>query len=370
MQPLVLQGARQPQARESTSFSPASRVNAVTPRRALGSAQLDAMVVDTSGMVEEEVLRSALAHTLAETRLAGLGERYEGKVRDNYTRGDRRFIVVTDRISAFDHVLGTIPFKGQVLNRLAAFWFERTRAVAPNHMIGVLDPNVLECVECAPLPVELVVRAYLTGTTSTSILTHYEAGARVFAGHPLPDGLTRHARLPEPILTPATKAPKGEHDQTVSREEILAGGAISPVDFDRAGAMALALFAEGQRVCASRGLVLVDTKYEVGKTRTGEIVLIDEIHTPDSSRFWVAATLEERLARGEDPETLDKDYVRRWYRARGYQGDGPPPTMHDDVRVEAARRYIEVYERITGTTFVPDTTPPLPRIEAALARAR
>jgi phosphoribosylaminoimidazole-succinocarboxamide synthase len=257
-----------------------------------------------------------------------------------------------------------------VLNRLAAFWFERTRAVAPNHMLGMPDPNVLECVECAPLPVELVVRAYLTGTTSTSILTHYEAGSRVFAGHRLPDGLARHARLPEPILTPATKAPKGEHDRTVSREEILAEGKISPAELDRAGQMALALFAEGQRVCAARGLVLVDTKYEVGKAPSGEIVLIDEIHTPDSSRFWVAGTLEERLARGDDPETLDMDHVRRWYKARGYTGDGPPPAMPDDVRVEAARRYIEAYERITGTPFVPDTTPPLPRIEAALARAR
>ena len=313
-------------------------------------------------MFDEAILKDHLAHTLEGTHFEGLGERYEGKVRDNYSRGDRRFIVVTDRISAFDRILGTIPFKGQVLNRLAAWWFERTKDVAKSHYVRVPDPNVLECIECKPLPVELVVRAYITGSTSTSMWTHYAAGERSFCGHELPEGLAKNQRLERPLLTPATKAPRGEHDVSASREEILADGGIEADDFDRAAALAMALFAAGQKVCAERGLILVDTKYEMGKTPTGEIVLIDEIHTPDSSRFWMAATYDERFAAGLDPEPLDKDFVRRYYTALGYRGDGEPAPLPPEVRVGAAQRYIEAYERITGETFTPDTDPPLARI--------
>jgi phosphoribosylaminoimidazole-succinocarboxamide synthase len=319
-------------------------------------------------MMDETTLRAALAHTLGETSLGGLGAKYEGKVRDNYTTGDgRRFIVVTDRISAFDHVLGTIPFKGQVLNRIAAWWFERTKNVVPNHVLRVPDPNVLECVECTPVLVEMVVRAYATGTTSTSLWTHYERGARVFCGHTLPEGLKKHQKLPRPILTPTTKAPKGEHDVSGSRDEILATGHVSAKDFDEAAELAMKLFVAGQRVCAERGLILVDTKYEFGRTREGKLVVIDEIHTPDSSRFWQASTYEERFARGEDPEPLDKDYVRRHYSTKlDYRGDGPPPPLTDDVRVGAAQRYIAAYEQITGDAFVPDTAPPIARIRKNL----
>ncbi len=313
-------------------------------------------------MVDDALLTGHLAHTLDATRFEGLGHRYEGKVRDNYSKDGRRFIVVTDRISAFDRILGTIPFKGQVLNRLAAWWFEQTKDVAPNHLVRVPDPNVLECVDCTPLPVELVVRAYITGSTSTSMWTHYAAGKRVFCGHALPEGLVKNQRLERPLLTPATKAPKGEHDVSASRDEILAMGNISAADFDRAAEIAHALFAAGQRLCAERGLILVDTKYELGKTKDGQIVVIDEIHTPDSSRFWMEATYAERFAQGLDPEPLDKDFVRRYYTALGYIGDGDPPPLPDDVRVGAAKRYIEAFERITGSTFVPNTEPPLPRI--------
>ncbi len=313
-------------------------------------------------MVDAAILRELLGRTLEGTNFAGLGERYEGKVRDNYSKGGRRFLVVTDRISAFDHVLGTIPLKGQVLNQLAAWWFEQTKNVVPNHVIAVPDPNVLECVDCEPLLVEMVVRSYLTGTTSTSIWTHYEKGSRNFCGHALPDGMKKHQALPAPILTPATKAPKGEHDVSGSREEILAFGQVTAADFDAAAALAMKLFAAGQALAAERGLILVDTKYEFGKTKDGKIIVIDEIHTPDSSRYWMKDSYPARFAAGQDPDPLDKDFVRRHYLSIGYKGDGPPPPMPDDVRIGAAQRYIEAFERITGTTFAPNLEPPLPRI--------
>jgi phosphoribosylaminoimidazole-succinocarboxamide synthase len=314
-------------------------------------------------MVAPDTLRAALPQCLDATDLDALGAKYEGKVRDNYTTRDgRRFIVVTDRISAFDRVLGTVPFKGQLLNGMAAWWFEQTRAIVPNHVIKVPDPNVLECVECTPVLVEMVVRAYATGTTSTSLWTHYERGVRDFCGHKLPDGLKKHQKLPEAILTPTTKAPKGEHDVSGSREEILATGHVTAKDFDEAAELAMKLFTAGQRLTSERGLILVDTKYEFGRTRDGKMVVIDEIHTPDSSRFWQASTYDARMTAGQDPETFDKDFVRRWYISQGYKGDGAPPLMPDDVRVGAAERYITAYEQITGSKFQPDTAPPLPRI--------
>jgi phosphoribosylaminoimidazole-succinocarboxamide synthase len=321
-------------------------------------------------MVDTATLQKALPHCLAETDLPTLGSKYEGKVRDNYTRDGRRYIVVTDRISAFDRVLGTVPFKGQVLNRLAAWWFDKTRGVVPNHVIGVPDPNVLECVECEPILVEMVVRAYATGTTSTSLWTHYEKGARVFCGHKLPDGLKKHEKLPAPILTPTTKAPKGEHDVSGSREEILATKMVTAKDFDEAAVLAMRLFAAGQTICAERGLILVDTKYEFGRTPDGRLVVIDEVHTPDSSRFWRASTYDERFRAGQDPEPLDKDFVRRWYIGQGYKGDGEAPPMPDEVRVGAAERYIAAYEQITGEAFVPDTEPPMARMKRNLEGAR
>jgi phosphoribosylaminoimidazole-succinocarboxamide synthase len=318
-------------------------------------------------MVSPATLRAALPNCLERTDFDALGAKYEGKVRDNYTTSDgRRFIVVTDRISAFDRILGVVPFKGQVLNRLAAWWFDQTKSVVPNHVLRVPDPNALECVECTPVLVEMVVRAYATGTTSTSLWTHYERGVRLFCGHRLPDGLKKHQQLPEPILTPTTKAPKGEHDVSGSREEIIATGQVTARDFDEAAELATKLFAMGQRLCAERGLILVDTKYEFGRTRDGKLVVIDEIHTPDSSRFWQRATYDARMQAAQDPDPLDKDFVRRWYIAQGYKGDGPAPPMTDDVRVGAAERYIAAFEQITGEAFVPDTQPPLARMAANL----
>lgn len=320
--------------------------------------------------VESDIIRAALAHPLEGTDFPSLGKRYVGKVRDNYTAPDgRRIIIVSDRISAFDRVLGTLPLKGQLLNHVAAWWFEHTKQIAPNHLLEVPDPNVMVVRECTPLPVEMVVRAYLTGTTSTSAWVHYERGEREFCGHELPEGLKKHQKLPEPILTPSTKAAKGGHDVSASREQILALTHMAEADFDRAAELAMALFAEGQRICAERGLILVDTKYELGKTPEGEIVLIDEIHTPDSSRFWYAATYDERFGAGEDPESFDKEYVRRFLAAEGFRGDGPIPHIPDDVRVEATRRYIEAIEQITGAPFEPNLDEPIARIRKNLGIA-
>ncbi len=320
--------------------------------------------------MDVSLIQQALAHPLDRSDFPRLGKKYEGKVRDNYSTPDgRRVIVVTDRISAFDHVLGTLPLKGQVLNHAAAFWFESTKHIVPNHVLSVPDPNILIAQECTPLPVEMVVRAYLTGTTSTSIWVHYERGAREFCGHQLPEGLKKHARLPAPILTPSTKAPHGAHDISASRAEILEISGMPPADFDAAADMAMALFREGQRLCAARGLILVDTKYEFGKTPDGQIVVIDEIHTPDSSRFWYSATYEPRMVAGQDPESFDKEYVRRYLVDQGYRGEGPIPVIPDGVRVEATRRYIEAVDAITGTPFVPNLEEPTARMQRNLAQA-
>lgn len=318
-------------------------------------------------------LRAQLSQCLVETPFRAIHgatlPRYDGKVRDCFIDADRneRVIIVTDRLSAFDAVVGTIPFKGQVLNQLAQFWFEQTSHIAPNHMIRVPDPNVMIARECEPLPVELVMRAYLTGVTSTSIWKAYEQGKREFCGHPLPEGMKKNQKLPKPILTPSTKAQKGDHDISVSKDELLAMGRIKPEVFERAAAIAEQLFAAGQAHAAKQGLILADTKYEMGLDKQGNIVVIDEIHTPDSSRYWHADDYEERLARGEEPRSLDKEYVRRWLANEAkWNGDGAPPTLPDEVRVEAARRYIASYEVVTGKKFVPDTREPIARIAAAL----
>ena len=314
-------------------------------------------------MVDKEILRAQLQRPVAESDLTGLGELQRGKVRDSYVKDARRYIVVTDRISAFDRILGTIPFKGQVLNRVTEFWFEETADKAPNHVVSVPDPQVMEVLDCTPMPVEMVVRAYLTGSTSTSIWTHYSNGVRNFCGNELPEGLKKHQKLREPILTPSTKAEQGDHDVSASREEILAMGRITPEDFDEMARMSFALFDFGTRHCANNGLILVDTKYEFGKNADGKIVVIDEVHTPDSSRFWQAGTYHERFSAGGDPEGLDKEYLRVWLKnERGFTGDGDIPEIPDDIRVEAAARYIAACEQITGEPFVVDMEEPHSRI--------
>jgi len=320
--------------------------------------------------VSDSRLREALApdRTLdvLPSAFDGLGERYSGKVRENFTVGAERTIIVSDRISAFDVVLGTIPFKGQILNGLARYWFEATADVADNHMIATPDPQAMQVHECTPVPVEFVVRAYLTGVSSTSIWRAYERGERDFCGHSLADGMVRHQRLPQPIVTPSTKAPKGEHDLSVSRSWLLGNGVLDAERFDALAAIALDLFAKGQALAAERGLILVDTKYEFGVDKDGTVRVIDEIHTPDSSRYWYADTYAAAMAEGADPRSLDKEFVRRWLVAEGFCGDGAPPVLPDSLRIEAARRYIETYERLTGQPFDPSAEAPLPRLRRNL----
>jgi phosphoribosylaminoimidazole-succinocarboxamide synthase len=316
--------------------------------------------------IDETVIRAQLDKTLDGTNLPELGEKHEGKVRDSYVRDGRRTLIATDRISAFDVVLGTIPFKGQVLNQMAAFWFEATADLVPNHIINVPDPAVTVARECETLPVEFVMRSYLTGVTSTSIWTHYSKGGRTFCGHELPEGMKKNQRLPKAILTPSTKAEKGFHDESVSRAQILELGALSATDFDAAAEMCARVFAFGQQEALRRGLILVDTKYEIGRRPDGKLCFIDEVHTPDSSRYWYADDYEARFARGDEPRGLDKEYVRRTLADQGYKGEGPPPKLGDDVRVEAARRYIQVCELVTGRPFVPNTEEPNARIRKNL----
>jgi len=315
---------------------------------------------------DPRLLRDQCARTLDETNFSGLGERIEGKVRDNYVAGDRRTIVVSDRVSCFDVVVGTLPFKGQVLNEIAAFWFDKTADVAPNHLISVPDPCVSVVKECRPLAVEFIMRGYLTGSTSTSILTAYDAGRREYCGHTLADGMTPHQPLPEPLLTPTTKAERGQHDELTSRDEILRRGVVSEEIYDGCAKLVAALFATGQEWAASRGLILVDTKYELALDENDRIILIDEIHTPDSSRYWYSDRYERAMSEGKTPEALDKEYVRRWLGEQGYKGEGAIPEIPIDVRVEAARRYIEAFEQITGRDFEPNTEEPVARIQRNL----
>jgi len=320
----------------------------------------------TQQSIDDKLLVELCETTLDETHFEGLGTRHPGKVRDSYVEGDRRTIVVSDRVSCFDVVVGTIPLKGQILNQLAAFWFEKTRGAIPNHLIDIPDPCVSLVQECELLPVEFVYRGYLTGSTNTSIWTAYERGERSYCGHALADGMRRHEPLPEPLLTPTTKAPQGEHDELTSREELIANGTISEALYDEAARITGDLFRIGQDFAASRGLILVDTKYELGLGPDGKVVVIDEIHTPDSSRYWYRDRYEASMSKGENPPAIDKEYVRLWLGDQGYKGEGEPPTLPLEVRCEAARRYIEVFEKVTGQRFEPDTEEPTTRIRRNL----
>jgi phosphoribosylaminoimidazole-succinocarboxamide synthase len=314
-------------------------------------------------MVATEIIEAQLANVLETTNFTGAGERRVGKVRDSYLRGRERAIVVTDRISAFDCVLGTIPFKGQVLNRLAAFWFEKTRDVAPNHVVAVPDANVMIVRECEQLPLEFVVRGYITGVTDTSAWTNYARGVRNLCGNVLPEGLRKDQKLDRPIITPTTKHEK--HDRNISRDEAMAEGLIDGPTFDKAADICLRLYERAVEHAAANGLIFVDTKYELGLL-DGMLIVTDEINTPDSSRYWFADTYADRFARGEEQRKLDKEYVRQWLADQGFRGEGVAPALTDAVRVEAARRYIEAYEMVTGEAFVPDLADVATRVARAL----
>lgn len=305
-----------------------------------------------------------LQGTLDQTDFSGIGEPHTGKVRDSYVANGVRTIITTDRQSAFDKVLGTIPFKGQTLNAITNFWFDRTADIVPNHLLDVPDPNVVRTRECDLVALEFVVRAYITGVTTTSLWFNYESGRREVAGVALPDGLRKNERLAEPILTPTTKLE--EHDRNISRRDAVDEGLITADLFDRIAGLSFDLFQRGTEVAAEQGLILVDTKYEFGLL-DGEVVLIDEVHTPDSSRFWYADTYEELFAAGKDQRALDKEPLREWFVERGFRGKGDPPPIPDDVRVETASRYIALAEEVTQQPFEPAATTAHERVTSLLA---
>ena len=319
-----------------------------------------------SHQVLEELIANDKTLESAPSEFDRLGQVYRGKVRDNYTREKERVIIVSDRVSAFDRILGTIPLKGQILNGLATYWFDQSRELFPNHVIAVPDPQVLRAMECKPIPIEMVVRGYLTGVTSTSIWRAYERGDRQFCGHRLAEGLRKHEKLNNSIVTPSTKAPQGQHDRSVSKDQLFEAKLIDPQLFEELEAKCLALFAFGQQLATQRGLILVDTKYEMGIAPDGRVVLIDEVHTPDSSRYWYADSYEAALRDQVDPKSLDKEFLRRWLKDQGYEGEGHAPQLPQDIRVEFAVRYIETYERIVGSQFSPNLEEPIARIRRNL----
>lgn len=312
------------------------------------------------------VIDPALA--LADATIPELPNHYRGKVRDNYDLPDgRRILISSDRLSAFDLILAAIPHKGQVLTQTARYWFEATADICPNHVLDYPDPNVVIGRHLKIMPVEIVVRGYLAGTTGTSILTLYKKGQRSMYGHTLPDGMRDNQVLPHPIITPTSKADQGDHDAPLTPDEILAKKLVTPEQWQKLQHYALALFARGQEMAAKNGLILVDTKYEFGLDGEGEIVLADEIHTPDSSRYWLASSYAERFQKGAKPESFDKDFVRNWVAARCDPYKDPIPEIPADLIRDTSRVYIRAYETITGRSFVPGEQPPLPRIRRNLA---
>ncbi len=298
-------------------------------------------------MIPESSVRAQLPYTLRQVDLPALGQLYRGKVRDNYSRGDRIVMITTDRVSAFDHVLGTIPFKGEVLSRLTLFWFDKVKDIAPTHLVDSPDASVMVVKRAQPLPFEIVIRGYITG----SLWRDYQSGTAGAYGIDWPAGLKKDQRLEQPVITPSTKAEYGKHDEPISEAEILRQRVVEGDVWNEATRVARRLFQRGQEWALSRGLILVDTKYEMGIV-DGKLVVIDEIHTPDSSRYWVADQYQERFERGAEQEMLDKENIRQWLiREHGFSGQGKPPPLSDDVRVMLAMKYIEVFERLTGERF-------------------
>lgn len=290
-----------------------------------------------------------------------------GKVRDWYILADgTRLMVTTDRLSAFDRVLAAVPYKGQVLNQLSAWWFEATSDIIANHMISVPDPNALVAREVEPLPVEVIVRGYITGVTATALWHRYSLGERSIYGYEFPEGLSKNQRLPEPIITPTTKGGATGHDERLTCDEVTGKGYLDPESWETVRKASLALFARGQAKAAVSGLILVDTKYEFGRDRDGKILLIDEVHTPDSSRFWKMESYASRVADGLEPELLDKEYVRMVYAKLGYRGDGAIPEVPESVWETTSSLYRTIYEKLTGLAFVPGSYPVGPRLEASL----
>ena len=313
-------------------------------------------------MIPHTHLLNLLANALDETHLP-LPNRQSGKVRDWYDLPHaRRLIVTTDRLSAFDRVLARVPYKGQVLNQLSAWWFEQTRDIIPNHIVSLPDPNASIVRTAEPILVEVIVRGYITGVTSTALWYRYSLGERDIYGYQFPEGLRKNSRLPEPIITPTTKGGATGHDERLTCAEVVEKGLLAVQVWDQVQAAALSIFKRGQAVAQQAGLILVDTKYEFGLAADGSIVLIDEVHTPDSSRFWKADSYDERFAAGTDPDNFDKEFVRIAYADQGYRGDGQIPDMPAELWVSASERYIQIYEMLTGSIFEPGAYPVGPRL--------
>lgn len=306
----------------------------------------------------------APTEVLKETHLEGLGARREGKVRDIYEQPDRLILVTTDRHSSFDRIIAHIPHKGQVLNQISAFWFNETKDIVPNHVEAIPDPNVTVAKKVKPLPIECVMRGYITGVTGTSLWTHYAQGKRDFGNFTLPDGLKKDEKLESPVFTPTTKS--DDHDRPVTPDEAVTEGLMTPELMAEVERVSRALFERGQQIAASRGLILVDTKYEFGLDEDGKLVLIDEIHTPDSSRYWQLASYAERMAAGEPPENFDKEFIRKWVMTQCDPYKDPIPEIPKELVEEMSRRYIQMYEQITGETFVPGAQPIHKRLEENL----
>jgi phosphoribosylaminoimidazole-succinocarboxamide synthase len=316
-------------------------------------------------MVSDEIIKKQINFTLKETNFEKLGKKYKGKVRDVYIADDKIFLIATDRQSAFDRNLANIPFKGQVLTQTSAFWFEKTKDILPNHVIDVPDPNVVVCKKLKVFPVEVVVRGYITGVTSTAAWTAYQKGERNFCGNTLPEGLKKNQKFDKPIITPTTKSE--EHDEKISGEEIVKRGLMTQEQWDFVADKALKLFERGTEIAAENGLILVDTKYEFGYDEKDNIYLIDEIHTPDSSRFWIKETYEERFSKGEEPESIDKEFLRLWFTKHcdPYK-DEKLPDAPEELVVELSKRYIKLYEMITGNEFKAEVGDVSGRIERNL----
>ena len=294
-------------------------------------------------------IREELDYIVSDTDLLPDGK-HKGKVRDTYDFGDRLILVTTDRHSSFDRIIAHIPFKGQVLNLISAWWFEQSKQLVPNHVLAVPDPNVTVAKKCRVIPIEFVVRGYITGSTNTSLWTVYNQGSREYCGNKLPDGLQKNQKLEEPLLTPTTK--EVEHDRPISPKEIVAEGWMSSEEWEETSAVAFRLFREGQRQALQHGLILVDTKYELGRDSDGLCRVIDEIHTPDSSRYWLADSYEERIASGLEPENIDKEFLRLWFRDHcDPYADAELPPAPTHLVIELARRYLYLYEKITGRPF-------------------
>jgi len=293
-----------------------------------------------------------------------------GKVREWFDLpGDQRLIVTTDRLSAFDRIVACVPFKGQVLNQLTNWWFDQTSDIIPNHKISVPDPNAVVAAVAKPFLVEVIVRGYITGVTSTALWYRYSLGEREIYGYSFPDGLHKNAALPQPIITPTTKGLAGTHDEKLTCNEVVEKGLMDKRNWELIQSAALSIFKRGQELAQKAGLILVDTKYEFGEMPDGQVILIDEVNTPDSSRFWKADSYPERFNAGMEPENFDKEFVRIAYAEKGYRGDGEVPAMPEELWAAASQRYITIYEKLTGRQFIPGEYPVQPRLLNALRKA-